>query len=82
MHHCVGSYIGRISKKDTFIVFMRKQEEEDAPYITVEVKNGNICTALGYMNRRINNKERIFLEKYAEAKNLEYTAYNKIGGDI
>lgn len=82
MNHCVGSYIGRISKKDTFIVFMRKQEEEDAPYITVEVKNGNICTALGYMNRRINNKERIFLEKYAKAKNLEYTAYDKIGGDI
>ena len=60
---------------------MRKQEE-DAPYITVEVKNGNIYTALGYMNRRINNEERIFLEKYAEAKNLEYTAYDKIGGDI
>lgn len=82
MNHCVGSYIGRISKKDTFIVFMRKQEEEDAPYITVEVKNGNICTALGYMNRRINKKEKIFLEKYAKAKNLEYTAYDKIGDDI
>lgn len=82
MNHCVGSYIGRISKKDTFIVFMRKQEEEDTPYITVEVKNGNICTALGYMNTRINKKEKIFLEKYAKAKNLEYTAYDKIGDDI
>lgn len=82
MSHCVGSYIGRISDEETFIVFMREKETEDVPYITVEIQNGYLSTALGYMNRRLNKKEKLFLEKYAEKKDLIYTAYNKVGGDI
>lgn len=81
MNHCVGSYIGRISDEKTFIVFMREKENKDIPYITVEIQNGQLCTALGYMNRVLDKDEKKFLEKYAEKKNLKYTAYTKIGDD-
>lgn len=78
MSHCVGGYIGRISCKETFIVFMRKQKYEDVPFITVEIKNNKLCTALGHSNRRLDPVEREFLEKYAKNKKLEYTAYTKL----
>lgn len=78
MSHCVGAYIKDISDKETFIVFMREKEFEGVPFITVEIKNDKLCTALGYSNRRLNNKERLFLQRYADKKGLEYTAYEKI----
>lgn len=78
MNHCVGGYIGRISCEETFIVFMRRQKYEDVPFITVEIKNGKLCTALGYSNRRLTPVEKEFLEKYADKKGLEYTAYTRL----
>ena len=62
----------------TFIVFMRKQKYEDVPFITVEIKNGKLCTALGHSNRRLTPVEKEFLEKYADKKGLEYTAYTRL----
>ena len=57
---------------------MRKTEKLDIPYITVEVINNRICTALGRHNRRLETEERKWLEKYAEKHNLGYTAYPKL----
>ena len=78
MHHCVGGYIGRISDEKTFIIFMRKQMNEDVPYITVEVRNNNLCCALGTSNRTLEKDEKLFLQKFANNKGLKYTAYDLI----
>ena len=75
LSHCVGGYVSRISDEETFIIFMRRQKMEDIPFITVEVKNGRLCTALGQFNRRLESKEKKFLQKFANKKGLEYTAY-------
>lgn len=71
LNHCVGSYIGKISRGETFIVFMRKTEDIDTSFITVEIKNGEIVTALGQQNRTICIEERMFLHRYANAKGLK-----------
>lgn len=43
MHHCVGSYIGQVENNQTYIVFVRKNEDIDEPYITAQVRvNGKI----------------------------------------
>ena len=78
MSHCVGGYIGRISREETFIVFMRRKKFEDVPFITVEIRDGKLCTALGHSNRRLDNEEKIFLQKYADKKDLVYTAYSRV----
>ena len=75
LSHCVGGYVSRISDEETFIIFMRRQKMEDIPFITVEVRNGRLCTALGKFNRRLEPKEKKFLQKFANKKGLEYTAY-------
>ena len=73
--HCVGGYTRQIRKGKTFIVFMRKRKEPEVSFITVEIKNGEVCTALGRHNRRLEKNEREWLEKYAERHDLKYTAY-------
>lgn len=37
LHHCVGSYADKIVKEGTIVVFYRKKEEIDEPFITVEL---------------------------------------------
>lgn len=43
LHHCVGStdrYFERIRDQETYICFLRRQEEPDLPYYTIEVEPG------------------------------------------
>ena len=76
--HCVGSYTSRIRKGKTFITFMRKSEDSDHSFITVEIKEGVIYTALGNHNRKLEKNERLWLQEYAKKKGLGYTAYSII----
>lgn len=71
LNHCVGSYIGRISKGETFIVFMRESDDINKSFITVEIKNNAITTALGLHNRTISRDEKDFLKHYARIKRLK-----------
>ena len=71
LNHCVGSYIGRISRGETFIVFMRESDDINKSFITVEIKNNTITTALGLHNRTISRDERDFLNHYARIKRLK-----------
>lgn len=71
LNHCVGSYIGRISRGETFIVFMRESNNIDESFITVEIKNNTIKTALGLRNRTVLKDEKDFLKHYAKIKRLK-----------
>lgn len=43
MHHCVGSYVQSVENNNTYIVFVRKNDNIDKPYITAQVDiNGHI----------------------------------------
>lgn len=42
LHHCVGSYVDRVAEGRCLIVFVRRVEEPEKPYVTVEVRNGKI----------------------------------------
>ncbi len=38
MHHCVGGYVDRVVRGDTFIVFVRRKNTPDKCYITCQVE--------------------------------------------
>ena len=38
MHHCVGSYVSRVVRGETFICFIRHKDKPDEPYITCQVE--------------------------------------------
>lgn len=43
LHHCAGAtdrYFDRIKQHETYICFLRKQEEPDVPFYTIEVEPG------------------------------------------
>lgn len=37
LHHCVGGYVSRVANKECVILFLRKKEEPDKPFYTIEV---------------------------------------------
>ncbi len=54
--HCVGGYAERHFKGQTTILFLRKTEEPDKPFYTMEInKTGKIQQCYGYRNNTANN---------------------------
>ena len=55
LHHCVGTqecYFDRISRKTSYIVFLRRQEEPEKEFYTMEIEpNGNIVQKSKEYNR-------------------------------
>lgn len=50
LHHCVGGYVSRVVNKECVILFLRKKEEPDKPFYTIEVKDGEVQQIRGYDN--------------------------------
>lgn len=41
MHHCVGTYIDRYAEEESIILFIRRREAPDVPFITAEISPDN-----------------------------------------
>lgn len=70
LKHCVASYVDRIAKGQTCIVFCRNNADTTEPYVTVEVRNGAITQAYGYQDSKPEKDALKFLAKWAKEKNL------------
>jgi len=57
LHHCVGGYISRVAEGRTNILFLRRNENIDIPFFTIEVNNHNeIIQIHGLYNRWLGNE--------------------------
>lgn len=57
LHHCVGGYISRVAEGRTNILFLRKNENIDIPFFTIEVNNHNeVIQIHGLYNRWLGNE--------------------------
>jgi len=70
---CVSSYVDKVAKNETLIVFLRNVNEPDKSLVTVEVQNNSIVQAKGYANRPLIIEEEKFLRKWAKVKKLNYS---------
>lgn len=66
-HNCVSTYFDRAVRKETIILFIRKKEEPDKSFCTVEIGKKGFCFSI-VQNRIAYNKEapeeaKDFLEK-------------------
>lgn len=68
MHHCVGSYINKVQEGECYIVFIRKKENLEKPYITAQIKpSGEIGQYYLAYDRCISSKEdKEFKAAYAK----------------
>ena len=47
LHHCVGGYVERVAKGETNIFFVRKADEPDKSYFTMEWNHNKIIQCTG-----------------------------------
>lgn len=69
LHHCVGgdNYLSRHARGESTILFMRKQEEPEIPYITVEIVGGEINQWYGAYDKKTDKEENEeWLERYQQ----------------
>lgn len=71
LSHCVASYVDKVIKGDTHILFLRKSDKLDDSLVTVEIRNDVIVQFKGAYNRNLSPKEMEFLNRYAKNKKLE-----------
>lgn len=58
LHHCVGSdnYLKGHNEGKRFILFLRREEDPDTPYVTVEIQGTEIRQWYGKLNRKPDEK--------------------------
>lgn len=47
LNHCVGSYVGKVSRGETMIFFIRHADEPEKPYVTLELRDRTITQVYG-----------------------------------
>lgn len=66
LHHCVGSYVDKVNKGKTSILFLRKIDVPDESLITIEYQDGTIKQVRGLCERLMSDKERKFFDKWVK----------------
>ena len=64
LHHCVGTYVDRVARGDTQIFFIRKQEEPETPYYTMEWKDDRVQQCRGSHNCAMTPEVKAFTEAF------------------
>ena len=64
LHHCVATYIDKVCKGKTSILFIREKANPDIPYYTMELSSeGKIVQVRGYRNKDMTEDVRVFVEE-------------------
>lgn len=69
LHHCVATYIGKVAAGATCILFVRRAEEPETPFYTLEYKDGEIIQCRGAYNREPTSEVRDFIKTFKEKEN-------------
>lgn len=50
LHHCVGNYVSKVAEKQCIILFLRRTEDPQTPFVTIEVRDGEVVQVRGKNN--------------------------------
>lgn len=81
LHHCVKSYIDRVTMGYTNIMFIRRKSEPDVPFYTVEITNDKVIQQVhGFANKNACETPGLeeFIRKWERACKLSSDTYNKV----
>lgn len=68
LQHCVGTYAKQYARGDTDLFVIRKVNDPETPFYTMEVKNGSIAQCRGLKNCLPNEKVQAFVDAFTAAK--------------
>jgi DNA-directed RNA polymerase subunit RPC12/RpoP len=63
-HHCVASYVDRVAAGGTCILLLRKEEEPEKPFYTMEIQDVSIVQCRGKYNEDQTPEVKKFLAKF------------------
>lgn len=69
MRHCVGGYVDRVAESWTNIFFVRKVDEPDKPYYTLELSEGSerrVVQCRGKCNSGMTDEVKAFVDEWIE----------------
>ena len=66
LHHCVGGYVERVARGDTNIFFVRKADQPDKSYFTMEWRDNKIIQCRGFKNCGMPADVQAFVNVFAE----------------
>lgn len=75
LHHCVGTYMEKVRKGETMIFFIRRREEPEKPFYTLEWK-GRVIQCRGSRNCDMTPEVKAFVQIFQE-KMTEYESKPK-----
>jgi len=74
LSHCVGTYFNSVSEGREYILFLRRNNDIDTPFFTVDVTPDLVVRQIhGFRNCNITDEIRPFIEKWAKTYNLNIT---------
>lgn len=74
---CLANYVNDVLTRESTILFLRKKEKIDEPYVAFEIRNGVIVQARGKANiniERLDEKAFAFLTKFSSRKKVPMAA--------
>lgn len=74
LDHCVRTYAERMSSRKTSIFFIRKTNQIDKPYVTLELKNNIVIQCRGYRNnitKPLDNDIKTFVNDWCRKFNFK-----------
>jgi len=71
LHHCVGSYVASVIENRCAILFIRKKENPDNPFFTVEVRGNEIIQVQGKGHKAPTPEIKEFLNRWTKKKALK-----------
>ena len=75
LHHCVRTYASKMAARNTCIMFIRKRNEEDVPYVTLELKGDKVIQCRANNNAKPKKEVISFVNKWC-LKNKLITCFN------
>lgn len=75
LHHCVKTFIDAVAEEISTILFIRKKDNKDKPYFTLEIRNGEIRQCHGNTNidMSFDNELVSFVGKFCKEKNVTFS---------
>ncbi|MDO5132496.1 MAG: PcfJ domain-containing protein [Eubacteriales bacterium] len=81
MRNCVRTYVNRVVNNSCKIFFLRKKEEPEKPFGTIEVRSDMLVQAKGFGNSSLDQKAQEFIRKWCTVKRLQIRTHDirKVG---
>lgn len=82
LHHCVGTYVERVVRGECIILFVRRKDDPETSFFTMEIKGEQIVQCRGKNNCDMPQPVKQFVESFRKKKLSIESAYQKAGDNV